>query len=326
MTPIYYSSTDASAPVLSGTLGSLIALLRAILVTGYGSKAAAGWTEPFAAASDVAVFRVSTSRAEGQYLRVDDSGGGAGGAREAFVRGYATMTDLATGTELTPTTAQLASGLVWPKSLTADSTAQVWRALATDRWVYLLINFSGHWLTWFAGVYEQRFVPSVARFLLVGHQIANASTSSHFGADWRFRGFASAPTAQTTLTSAHTSVGYVMRQAGGGPGAALASLVQIAALAGSSPGKAGVAYPDAITGGTLLTRVGLSDGANRLVGVLPNMYAPQHVRPHASLADITGPGASTLTAFVVPDQYPYWASDAGRGQILLDRTTQDTFT
>jgi hypothetical protein len=44
MTVRVYRSTDASAPVLTGQVGSLTALLDAILVNGYGALTAAGWT------------------------------------------------------------------------------------------------------------------------------------------------------------------------------------------------------------------------------------------------------------------------------------------
>ena len=42
-----YRSTDAGAPLLTNSNGSLIAVLKACLVDGYGSKASAGWTAPF---------------------------------------------------------------------------------------------------------------------------------------------------------------------------------------------------------------------------------------------------------------------------------------
>jgi hypothetical protein len=44
MTVRIYRSTDGSAPVLTGQAGKLTDLLDAILVNGYGSKTAAGWT------------------------------------------------------------------------------------------------------------------------------------------------------------------------------------------------------------------------------------------------------------------------------------------
>ncbi len=37
-----YQSTDASAPILTGSAGSLVTLLDACLVNGYGTKAGRG--------------------------------------------------------------------------------------------------------------------------------------------------------------------------------------------------------------------------------------------------------------------------------------------
>jgi hypothetical protein len=42
-----YKSMDPGAPVLRGSVGSLIAVLRACLVDGYGSLAPAGWSMPY---------------------------------------------------------------------------------------------------------------------------------------------------------------------------------------------------------------------------------------------------------------------------------------
>ena len=49
MTVRVYRWDDASAPVLTGEVGKLAALLKACLVTGYGSKTAAGWSNPYSA-------------------------------------------------------------------------------------------------------------------------------------------------------------------------------------------------------------------------------------------------------------------------------------
>lgn len=137
-TPIQYSSTDASEPVLTGQSGSIISLLRAILVSGYGAKAAAGWTEPFSAASNVAVFRNSSIFGTGMHLWVNDNNLASG--KTAAVRGFLSMTDLNTGTDSFPTAAQQSPGLYVRKSETADSTARAWWALACRKWIYLFID------------------------------------------------------------------------------------------------------------------------------------------------------------------------------------------
>lgn len=54
-----YRSTDGSAPVFNQSAGSLVVLLDAVLVNGYGAKAAAGWTKQFTAAGGEAVYKMA---------------------------------------------------------------------------------------------------------------------------------------------------------------------------------------------------------------------------------------------------------------------------
>lgn len=133
MTPITYRSDDTSAPTISGTAGALEAALYAILVTGYGSKAAAGWTRDFTG-TNKAVFRQGAGL---QYsLRIDDAD-----ARLARVRGYKTIADVdgSTSTNPFPTDGQISGGLYFRKSITADSTARPWVAWATATNFYIVI-------------------------------------------------------------------------------------------------------------------------------------------------------------------------------------------
>lgn len=131
-----YKSTDGSAPALSGTAGSLVALLDAILVNGYGSKAAAGWGKAFTGTNKAAYRPASGARL---YVRVQDDAPGAGGARDARCVGYEVMTDVDTGTGLFPTAAQAANGVFCRKSTTADSTARVWVCFADAVTFYLFV-------------------------------------------------------------------------------------------------------------------------------------------------------------------------------------------
>lgn len=135
-----YKSTDSGAPVLVGGASSLIDLLDKCLVTGYGSKTAAGWTKPFTGTNKAAFRNSLAAGGTGMYLRVSDAGSGTGGAREALVRGYMTMSDVDTGTIETPTAAQLAASVVWRKSDTVDSTARPWILVADERTFYLTID------------------------------------------------------------------------------------------------------------------------------------------------------------------------------------------
>ncbi|CAJ5615882.1 Uncharacterised protein [Burkholderia pseudomallei] len=133
-----YRSTDGSAPSLTGQTGSLVALLDACLVNGYGTQAAAGWTIAYTGTSKRDYKQGAGSN--GYYLDVDDSGPGAGSYREARMRGYEAMTALGTGTMPFPTTAQSSYGVVCRKSATADATARPWYLLADSTCFYLFVD------------------------------------------------------------------------------------------------------------------------------------------------------------------------------------------
>lgn len=172
-----YKSTDGSAPTLSGTAGDLVALLDACLVNGYGSKPAAGWTKPFTGTNAAAFLQGAGC---GFYLDVNDNGPGAGGAREARLRGYETMSAVATGTGLFPTAAQLAAGLFCRKSATADGTTRSWVIAADDRTLYLFID-SGDSLGYtgfFFGDFYSVLAGDTHKCLIVGRTTENTSSNT----------------------------------------------------------------------------------------------------------------------------------------------------
>lgn len=146
MTVRIYRSSDASAPSLSGSVGSLIALLDACLVNGYGSQTAAGWTKAFSTTNKAAYKQNLTgaNNSSGMYLYVDDTGPGAGGAREARTCGFETMSAITpTGTGQFPTSAQSLIGvgtLIIRKSTTADATTRAWTLVANGQTIYLSIE------------------------------------------------------------------------------------------------------------------------------------------------------------------------------------------
>ena len=115
-----YKSTDASAPALTDVAGSLVALLDAILVNGYGSKAAAGWTIAFTATNKRA-YRQGASPSF--YFRVDNTSGP--GTNKAVI-GYESMTDIDIGT------GPLGSG-----SFFGVSSNQRWVCVADNKTFYL---------------------------------------------------------------------------------------------------------------------------------------------------------------------------------------------
>jgi len=130
-----YTSSDPSAPVMTGTSGSLVALLDAVLVNGYGSKPAAGWTKAFSGVDRAAYRQGSGSQF---YLRVRDDGPGTSTFQEARVVGYESMTDVDTGTGLFGG-AITTTFMVARKSATANATARNWICYADSRTLYLFI-------------------------------------------------------------------------------------------------------------------------------------------------------------------------------------------
>lgn len=131
--PTIYRSSDTSAPTLNGNAGSLIAVLDACLVSGYGSKTALGWTKDFTA-TNKATYRAPAGVRH--YLDVNDSAPDVTAlGRNAQVRGYETMSAVATGTGPFPSVPQAAQCVV-PKSSTADAVARPWLLIGDDRGFY----------------------------------------------------------------------------------------------------------------------------------------------------------------------------------------------
>jgi hypothetical protein len=124
-----YRSDDAGAPVLTGQAGSLVALLDAVLVNGYGSKSPAGWTKAFTG-TNKAAFRMGAGRLQG-YVRIVDDASSAAGAKEAMISLYESMSGVDSGTD----TVIGATGNDFPirKSDTADGVVRPWLCVADAR-------------------------------------------------------------------------------------------------------------------------------------------------------------------------------------------------
>jgi hypothetical protein len=127
-----YRSSDTSAPVLTGEVGKLVALLDAVLVNGYGSKAAAGWTKEYSS-TNAADYRAPSGLRH--YLQVNDNQPVT--VKEASVWGFEAMTAWDTGTNQFPATG---SALTIRKSFSADTTAREWVMFADARTFYLFIT------------------------------------------------------------------------------------------------------------------------------------------------------------------------------------------
>lgn len=132
MTVRYYLSSDSGAPTLAyNVAGSLIAVLDACLVNGYGSRTAAGWTKPYSG-TNLAVYRQGGGPM--RYLNVVDTSTASNGP--VIVRAYESMTGTGTGTNPFPTVAQVASPTWYRGYLTNVIT---WAVVADETAFYLYV-------------------------------------------------------------------------------------------------------------------------------------------------------------------------------------------
>src|SRR5574337_698211 len=127
--PTVYKSSDSGAPVITKDPGTLADALYAILVTGYGSIAGAGWTRPYSG-TNKAVFRQGAGLQ--RCVRVDDTTSG-----YATARLYAEMSSIDAGDGAAP---PIATTVHWGKSGFGGTDAVAWVCLATPQTFYLVIQ------------------------------------------------------------------------------------------------------------------------------------------------------------------------------------------
>lgn len=184
-----YSSFDDSAPQLNGDTGSLVTVLTACLVTGYGSQPAAGWSADYTfTEGSGSTFRPpSGSR---MYLNVDDRGI-INGPREAIIRGYETMTSFDSGSGMFPRSGsggvnEKTGYLTVKKSNTPDiSSSRPWTIAADAYGMYMWI-VDGY----APPVYNQGFTfgdiysfkPTTDNYncLIIGRTLQNSNATSAF--------------------------------------------------------------------------------------------------------------------------------------------------
>lgn len=132
--PIVYRWDDTGAPVARGELESLIQILSACLVTGYGSKSAAGWTKPYDDGLDTrAIFRNDATSGTGMYFYVDATNNNY--VKSFYVQGYESCTGL-------DTRSFPISGDSMPEMIMSSvnsAAARCWILIADARCFYLFV-------------------------------------------------------------------------------------------------------------------------------------------------------------------------------------------
>lgn len=315
-------SDDAGAPVLSGQLGSLVSLLDAVLVNGYGmapnDKPGLGWTIVWSA-TNRRVYRNDAVLGTGLYLHVDDNGSGTGGAKEAFVRGYVDW-DAVTGvgTDPFPTVAQLSTGYIWRKSVTADAVARPWVIVGNSKMVYPLISSSGTLPNAYWAGDVNSFRPGdqycfgvaggVTQNTAAGNESSTAFQATHAG--------------QSAGSS--SKFGRFARSADGAIASpiaacvALTSFINIAGMFGSTYQNAR-SYPGAVSGGLDFVEILVSQGNMAERGIFPGVFAPLAGVPLANLELQVGAGPNG--GDLLPVSYRNATGSTGQdsnGQLLFE--------
>ena len=299
MTVTVYQSTDASAPVLNGSAGSLIALLDACLVNGYGAKAAAGWTKAFSG-TNLASYRAPSGNRF--YLGIDDST-----TLNARARGFETMTaagvSVASGSGPFPTDVQLSGGNYIYKG--ADTgTARVWRLVSDGQTLHLSINVATYFALFSFGDFASYKTADAYNTVIMGEVNANAHTAALIA----YTSYSSAQSG-AFLTRPHTQLG----------GAATSCKTVDAAYGVSNNqqiGSSGLSYPSPIEGALLLSRVQIGEPGSGVRGLLPGLWCPMHTRPLADGDTFSGTGdlsGRTFMAWIV----------GNTGQVFIE--TSDTW-
>lgn len=295
MTVRYYRWDDASAPTLNNAAGSLVTLLDAVLVNGYGSKAAAGWAIAFTG-TNKRVYRAATGVRP--YIRFDDSVTGAAQG----IRLAETMTDVDTITvNPTPTAAQAASGCFVYKS--ADSTNRPWVIAASGTAFVLYVGHDnttaqGLASTTTKGVYFFgdffSYLPGDAFNSVVIANTSNASPASGGipMASIRTDALALAghyllrATDQTTLSVQFSK--------------ACDQRVTSATSFGNS--ATALTYPDPVTAGMLLSPIYVTQPSGTQVrGRLPGLWGVFHNLPGSPGDTFSGAGALSGKTFLLLD-------------------------
>lgn len=274
MTTRQFFSTDASAPVLSGATGSLNDLLQAILVTGYGTRVAAGWTQSFSdATTKTMVWRPATGPRH--YLQSQDNGPGAGTFKEARWKGFVTMTAFNTGTEPFPTVAQMATGLFVRKSATADATARPWRAVADEATLYLFIDpadFPGHFMPYEFGQFTSWKTADAYASIIAARILENTNANTN----------SAHPNLYTGSVGGSVVIAYAPRSYSGVGSAVALSRQSNATLLNNTGqiilGTAGQAYPNPVDAGLLLSPLYITEGTV-IRGSNRGLWNPCHAKP-----------------------------------------------
>lgn len=301
MTVRVYRWDDDSAPTLSASAGSLIALLDAVLVNGYGTKVAAGWTKAYAGTNTAGY----TNAGSGCGVLVAHTAT----ATAARFYGYESITSEGVVTGRFPTDAQLSGGLYSLLSSTADSTARPWLIVATEKYFYLWV---GHAVTTTVGLATTGVCPIIFAGDIISRVPGDAY---HFAVI----GGTTATTGQigTLSSSLSTSSGHYIARPYTQIGTAEQfgkAMLYLFAQQGIGVAASGTTYPDPVAGGMMLSPIYVGV-VSLWRGVMPGLWGPMHSLPGSPGDTFTGTGELAGKTFILLDAI---AGGSTRARVALE--------
>jgi len=282
MTVRIYRSTDVGAPVLNGSVGSLVGVLDACLVLGYGSQIPAGWSVA-STATNKRMYRQGPGSNQ-RFLRIDDSGQDAPAGQSARVNGCLRFTNIDNPIESFPTYGQGVSGnpyLYWMKSNATPGTPRLWIIIATENFFWLYVQtFDGGGVTiqsQFFGDYTATMPNDRYNTIITGQFSLSASAdSSHLNLS------------DSYVVTTSNDVAFSLRNILQVPGSTANGLIaESYFLSGDSHGNSGIVYPNPPDNKLYVTQIKIAEsplftrsssitaeGYSR--GTLPGMVVPCH--------------------------------------------------
>lgn len=312
MTWTTYRWDDVDAPTLSASSSSnLVALLEAVLVTGYSSggtaKAAAGWSISNNTSSS-AVFQ---NAGTGKSVKVTHA------ASTSYARVVGSEANDGIG-PFFPTEVQMPGGGYIYLSSTTDGTARPWLIQADSKRFYMWIGAGATTAQGITtnSIYGQLFFfgditpdrGDDAFHFMVVHGIGSTNSSSQG---------ASMTNAAGSSINGHYLCRDISQTGGSKPCGKIGdnSIAQVAVI-----GTGGVPYPDPAGGGMRMTPVRVAESNSVIRGAMPGLWCPLHniaaAASNPAPGDtFTGTGALAGKTFLLLNSY---GNGGGTGRIALE--------
>lgn len=271
-----------------------------------------GWTKAFTG-TNLAVYKSPDVTSSGLLMRVDDTN-----ARFSKIVGYETMSDVNTGTGPFPTSTQLATGVWWGKSSSADSVSRPWFFLADSKTIYSLRAAAASYpASYEPGMFGDiaSYKPADAYHCMV-HGTASDVSGSYPSSDHLCSFQAGAIGPGSFLARSYTGLGGAIT-----PFRSCPTLTGSTSFYSGDGASSGLNYPNQVDGGLFTAPVYISESSNyALRGTIRGLLAvPQRV-PIGSFAN-----GDLLTAIVGIPNRRFRAFTIGQqvtngGLYLLDVT------